>query len=80
MLCQNLKIDLQNCRESSQGQNRMVFRITCVGILGGGGIGIMIGRKMMILWLLLIKIAGEDETIKRDNDRDDEKVDDLKGF
>ena len=35
---------------------------------------------MMIILVLVIKIAREDDTNNRDNDRDDDKVDELKGY
>ena len=36
--------------------------------------------KIMIILVLVIKIAREGDTSNRDNDRDDDKVDELKGY
>ena len=46
----------------------------------GEEIGIMIRMKRKIILVLVIKIAREDDTNNRDNDRDDDKVDELKGY
>ena len=43
-------------------------------------IKIMIWMKIMIILVLVIKIAREDDINNRDNDRDDDKVDELNGY
>ena len=43
-------------------------------------IKIMIWMKIMIILVLVIKIAREDDINNRDNDRDDDKVDKLKRY